>query len=66
MSNQVNTELIERVQELCDYWSGTMHERLLQRDLDADDLEALKYHADIAWREMKLQEDEAGIYDEIK
>lgn len=59
MSNQLNTELIERVQELCEYWAGTMHERVLQRDLDTDDFEALKYHADQAQAEMRLQEDEA-------
>lgn len=58
MSNQVNTELFERAADLMDYWAGTMHERLIQRDLDSDDLEALKYHVDVAWKEMQLQEDE--------
>ena len=66
MSNQANTELFEKVAELMEYWTGTMHERILQRDLDADDLEALQYHANQAWSEMVLQEDEHGVYDEVK
>jgi hypothetical protein len=66
MSNTTNDALIEQVQELISYWEGTMHARVLQRDLDTDDWEALKYHADLAWREMRLQEDEQGIFDEVQ
>lgn len=57
MSNQVNTNLLEKANEMCEYWTGTMHERVIQRDIEANDLEALQYHVAEAEREMRLQED---------
>lgn len=56
MSNKYNDELLDRVREAMEYWTGTMHERILQRDLDADDLEALRHHLVEAEREMAIQE----------
>ena len=61
MSNQSNDQLYDKALEVMEYWTGTMWERVIQRDLDTDDLEALKYHVDQAYKEMALQEDaEAG------
>lgn len=57
MSNKVNDELMERAKESMDYWEGTLHTRLIQRALDSNDLEALKYHITNAEREMAIQED---------
>lgn len=56
MSNQANTQLMERAQEAMEYWTGTMHERVLQRDIDSGDVEALRYHLVEAEREMAIQE----------
>lgn len=44
MSHEVNTILIERAGDLIDYFAGTYVARVLQRDVDANDLEALKFH----------------------
>ena len=61
MSNQVNTQLYELALEMMEYWAGTMWERVIQRDLDVDDLEALRYHTNNAYKQMRLEEDaEAG------
>lgn len=57
MSNNVNTQLFERAAEMIDYWTGTLHDRLIQRALDSNDLEALDYHVRNAEAEMRLQED---------
>ena len=57
MSNDVNTILCERAAEQMEYWAGTMWERIIQRDLDTDDWEALRYHVVLAEKEMALQED---------
>lgn len=57
MSNNVNTNLLERAADLIDYWEGTVHARVLERDIDANDLEALKYHVSQAEAEMQMQED---------
>lgn len=58
MSNLQNDILMERVHDLLEYWAGTMHQRILDRDLNANDMEALQYHSDQAWKEMMLQEGE--------
>jgi hypothetical protein len=58
MSNKVNDALLEKAADLMEYWSGTMHDRIIARDLASSDLEALKYHVDLAWKEMQLQEEE--------
>ena len=42
---------------MTEYWTGTMHARILERDIEANDLEALRYHLVQAEHEMKMQED---------
>lgn len=44
MSNQVNTLLLEQAGDLIDYYEGTYVARVLRRDVEANDLEALKFH----------------------
>ena len=62
MSNQANTDLLERVEELMGYWEGTMHEKLLRQALDSNDLETLAYIARQSENEMRLQEDYPDVY----
>lgn len=56
MSNTTNSDLMERAQEQLEYWTGTMWERLIQRDLTQNDLESLRYHLRQAEAEQSLQE----------
>lgn len=48
MSNQSNTELLERAGEMMEYWTGTLHEKLIQKAIDDNDLEALAEHVALA------------------
>lgn len=57
MSDNINTELLERANEMMDYHAGTMWERMIQRDIEESDLESLRYHVVQAEREMAVQED---------
>jgi len=57
VSLEQNTILYEKAAEIMDYWVGTMWERVIQADLDRDDLEALAYHVAHAAAEMAIQED---------
>lgn len=57
MSNKSNDILMERANEQLEYWTGTLWERLIQRDIDTQDLEALAYHVTQAEREQAIQED---------
>ena len=57
MSNTTNDELLDRAREMTEYWTVTMHARILERDIEANDLEALRYHLVQAEHEMKMQED---------
>lgn len=59
MSNLTMDNLIDDARELMEYWTGTMWERVLQRDINAYDWEALNYHCKQAAAEMTLQEDSA-------
>lgn len=61
VSNNVNDELMERVEELMDYWDNTMWSRILRRDLDSNDLESLHYHVSEAYAQMAMQEDFAVV-----
>ena len=56
MSNKINDELYDKALEVMEYFTGTLIERTIQRDLDSDDLEALKYHVDNAWRQMRFED----------
>ena len=60
MSNQINDTLFDQARELAEYWVGTMWARLIEQDIDNNDLEALKYHIAQSKAEMSLQESEAN------
>ena len=62
MYDTLEVELQNRVSKQLEYWSGTMHERLIQRAMDNNDTEALKYHVTEAEREYAMQEDTAIIH----
>lgn len=53
----ISKRLKQRAEISIEYWTGTMHARILERDIEANDEEALKYHLVIAEHEMQLQED---------
>lgn len=61
MSNNTNTKLMERANELMDYFSGTLHERLMQRAIDTGDLEALRYHVSEAAAQQAIEEDNGMV-----
>lgn len=60
MSKETNDILLERAREAQEYWTGTMWERIIQRDIDTNDLEALRYHLTESDREIAIQE-ESGL-----
>ena len=60
MSNQTNTLLLEWAGELMEYFTGTVAERVLQRDIDAGDLEALRFHVS-EYAAQKAIEDDHGV-----
>ena len=60
MSNTTMDNQMEEARELMEYWAGTMWERILQRDINAFDWEALRFHCRQASAEMSLQEDSAN------
>lgn len=53
----ISKRLKQRAEISIEYWTGTMHARILERDIEANDEEALKFHLVIAEHEMQLQED---------
>ena len=65
MSNLINDKLLEEAYEMTEYWAGTMWERMIQRDIECLDLDALKYHVNEARKEMAIQED-GWTLDEVK
>lgn len=44
MSHPANDELFEKAREVMEYHVGTYLERVIQRDLDSDDLASLRVH----------------------
>lgn len=58
MSNNSNSNLFERAQELLEYWDGTMWARVIERDINENDLEALYYHCAQAEKERSIQDDD--------
>lgn len=44
MSNIQNIELLENAAELIDYFEGTTTAKMLEQDLDSNDLEMLSVH----------------------
>lgn len=57
MSTDSITQLLEQASELLEEVTGTMWERIIQRDLDTQDYEALKYHVARAESELAMQEE---------
>jgi hypothetical protein len=58
MSNEINTRLFERASEMIDYWTGTMHAKLIQNSLDMNDLEQLEAdvkRAESAWMKVEYE-----------
>jgi hypothetical protein len=60
MSNNVNEELLERASECIDYFGGTTIGKILESDLDSNDLTALVTHVAIAEAQMSQAEFEAS------
>lgn len=57
MSEQSNTNLFERASEVIDYFENELPARVIQRDIDANDLEALAVHVKEAEAMIAVQED---------
>lgn len=58
MSNSTNEILLERAASLITD-AGTMWDRILEADIDRNDLEALRYHIDKLEGELALEHDES-------
>ena len=56
MSNTVNDNLLDRASDMVDYWSGTIHAKLILKALDSNDLDELKRHVAIAEKQAANQE----------
>lgn len=56
MSNQINTALLERAQEMIDYWTGTNWAKTIEQDIKYHDYEALAGHVTAAEQEAWKQE----------
>lgn len=57
MANQSNTNIMERAQSVLEELTGTIWERIIERDIDANDLESLKYHVTLAEAELSIEDD---------
>lgn len=55
MSNTINDDLQEQAAELIEEYAGTLWARILVRDLEAGDLEALKFHVSQAKAQSQLE-----------
>lgn len=60
MSDTVNTELFERAAEAIDYFEGKLPAQLIEKDLERNDLEQLRYHVQAAEGLIAQQEMERG------
>lgn len=60
MSNQINTELLERASDVIDYFEGKVLAEVIEKDLDTNDLGALVAHVAIGEAQMAQQEFEAS------
>lgn len=57
MSNITNNQLIDHAREVLEEVSGTLWERLIEEDIKRNDLEALKFHVNMAEKELAIEED---------
>lgn len=60
MSEQINTLLLERAAEAIDYFGDTTIGKILQGDIDRNDLEILVVHVALAEAQMAQNEFEAA------
>lgn len=56
MSTQVNTQLLERAADCIDYFDGKMPAKLIEKDLETNDLESLLVHVTQAEKMIMEQE----------
>lgn len=56
MSNNTNSELLDRAAEMVDYWEGTLHAELIRKALDENDLEQVLKATANAEAEASMQE----------
>ena len=56
MSNQANTNLLERAAEACNYFEGTIVEKAIHNNLNRGDMEMVQYLVQEAEAEMSRQE----------
>lgn len=56
MSNNINTELLERASDMIDYWEGTLHAELIEYAIDINDLELVHDYVLKAEAEASRQE----------
>jgi len=63
MSNQVNTDLLERTAEMIDYFEGKLPAKELERLLDLQDYEALYYSEKLARAEYNRQQNIKPVLD---
>ena len=57
MSNQINTDLLEQANEVMEYFTSTVLERIIERDIKANDLEALRLHVNEGLAQMRMEYD---------
>jgi hypothetical protein len=62
MSNTTNSNLIEQANELMEYFTGTYVERVIQRDVESGDLEALRFHIAEYEAQINFERDESDVY----
>lgn len=56
MSNLSNTILMERAADVIDYFEGKIIAKIIETDLDRNDLESLEKHVNEAEAEIAIQE----------
>lgn len=65
MSHPVNDQLYDRARDLMEVYTGGMQERILQSDLDRNDLESLRYHVSMFEAEQSI-EDDIELYGKLR
>ncbi len=58
MSTQVNTNLLERAADCVDHFDGKMPAKLIEKDLETNDLESLLVH--VTQAEQMIMEQESN------
>jgi hypothetical protein len=63
MSHNINIELLERAAEMVDYFVDKLPAQLIERDMEANDLESLAVH--VAQAEAEASRQEMSAYDQV-